>query len=34
MDKKKFNLKNVLQSPLFTIVEEEDGVFFGEYENE
>lgn len=33
LDKKNFNLKELVKKPLFSIVEEEEGVYFGEYEN-
>ena len=33
MDKQNFALKNLVNKPLFTIVEEEEGVYFGEYDN-
>lgn len=34
MDSKNFNIKEIVKKPLFTIVEEEEGVYFGEYEND
>jgi len=34
LDKKSFNLKQLVKKPLFSILEEEEGVYFGEYDNE
>jgi hypothetical protein len=33
LDKNNFNLKELVKKPLFSIVEEDDGVYFGEYED-
>ena len=34
MDKKGFSINKMIKSPLFRIIEEDDSVYFGEYENE